>query len=90
MHQVVSDRINENIASLVQSGMYRAINTDETKTNELYAIQFISDAYTLKNDTTIDGQVISAGKLVVKAQYLSQCNKIPIGIENNNHFNIPL
>ena len=29
IHQVVLDRITENMASLVQSGMYGAINTDE-------------------------------------------------------------
>ena len=48
--------------------MYGAINTDETTTNGLYVIQLISEAYTLQNNTTIDGQVISAGELVVKAQ----------------------
>ena len=36
----------------------------------LYVIKFISEAYTLQNNTTIDGKVISAGELVVKAQYL--------------------
>ena len=50
--------------------MYSAINTDETTTNGFYVIQFISEAYTLQNDTTIYGQVISAGELVVKSQYL--------------------
>ena len=32
--------------------------------------KFISEAYTLQNNTKIYGQVISAGELVVKAQYL--------------------
>ena len=70
IHQVVLDGIIENMASLVQSGMYGAINTDDTTTNGFYVIQFLSEAYTLQNNTTIDGQVISAGELVVKAQYL--------------------
>ena len=61
MHQVFLDRISENMASLVQSGMYVAINTDDTTKNGFYVIQFISEAYTLQNNTTIDGQVISAG-----------------------------
>ena len=69
IHTVVFDRICENMASLVQSGMYGAINTDETTTNVFYIIQFISEAYKLQNNTTIYGQVISAGELVVKAQY---------------------
>ena len=58
------------MASLVQSGMYGAINTYDNKTNLLYIIRFLSDAYTLQNNTTIDGQVISDNELVVKAQYL--------------------
>ena len=58
------------MASLVQSGMYGYINTDDTTTNGLYVIQFLSEAYTLKNNTTIDGQVIYAGELVVKSQYI--------------------
>ena len=70
IHQVVLDGISENVASLVQSGMYGAINTDDTTTNGFNMIQFISEAYTLQNDTTIYGQVISAGELVVKSQYL--------------------
>ena len=59
--KVVLDEISENMASLVQSGMHGVINTDYTTTNGLYAIQFLSEAYTLKNNTTIDGQVISDG-----------------------------
>ena len=58
------------MASIVQSGMYGDINTDYTTTNGFYVIQFLSDAYTLQNNTTIDGQIISAGELVVKAQYI--------------------
>ena len=58
------------MASLVQSGMYGAINTAENTSNELYVIQFISEAYTLQNNTKIDEHVISAGELVVKAKYI--------------------
>ena len=56
--------------SLFQLGMYSAINTYYTTTNGFYVIQFLSYAYTLQGNKKIDGQVISAGKLVVKAQYL--------------------
>ena len=69
-HKVVLDRINENMDSLVQSFMYGSINTYDTTTNGFYCIKFISDAYTLQNNTTIYGKVISAGELFVKAQYL--------------------
>ena len=58
------------MASLVQSGNYGAINTADTTTNGLYVIMFISEAYTIQNNTAIVGQVISAGGLVVKAQYI--------------------
>ena len=42
IYKVVLDRISENMASLVQSGMYGDINTDDTTTIGLYVIQFIS------------------------------------------------
>ena len=58
------------MASLVQLGMYGAINTDDTTTNGFYVIQFLSDVYTLQINKKIDGQVISAVELVSKAQYL--------------------
>ena len=70
IHQVVLDFISDNVASLVQSGKYSIINTADTTTNGFYVIQFISEAYTLQNNTKIDGQIISADELVVKAQYL--------------------
>ena len=70
IHLVVLDRISDNMASLVQLGMYSAIKTDDTTTNLFYAIQFISNTYTIKSNITIDGQGIYAGELVVKAQYL--------------------
>ena len=44
IHKVVIDGISENMASLVQSGMYVAINTDETTKNKFYVIRFISEA----------------------------------------------
>ena len=58
------------MASLVQLGMHGEINTYYTITNGIYAIQFISEAYTLHNSTSIDGQVISSCELVAKAQYI--------------------
>ena len=58
------------MTSLVQSGMYGAINTYYTTSNGFYVIQFISEAYTLQNNTSIYGQVIYSGELFVKFQYL--------------------
>ena len=48
IHKVVLDGISENMASLVQSGMYGAINKDDTTTNGFYVIKLISEAYTLQ------------------------------------------
>ena len=67
---MVFDGIGKDMASLFQSGTYGAINTYENTSNGLYLIQFISEAYTLQKYITIDGQVISAGKLFFKAQCL--------------------
>ena len=58
------------MASLVESGKYVAINTTDTSTNGFYVIMYTSGAYTLKENTKIDGQIITAGELVVKAKYL--------------------
>ena len=48
IHQVVLDRISENMASLVQSGMYGFINTADNTANVFYVIQFILEANTLQ------------------------------------------
>ena len=58
------------MASLVESVKYSAINTTDTATNGFYVIVFTSEVYTLQDNTTIDGQIITAGKLFAKAQYI--------------------
>ena len=58
------------MASLFKSGKYGTINTTDTTTNVFYVIMFTSEAYTLQDNTIIDVQIITAGKLVVKPQYL--------------------
>ena len=70
IYQVFIDGISDNMASLVKSGKYGAINIDDTQTIGYYFIKFISEAYTLKNNTTIDRQIVTFGELVIKAQYL--------------------
>ena len=39
-------------------------------TNGFYVILFTSGAYTLQENTTIDGQILIAGELVFKAKYI--------------------
>ena len=70
IYKVILDGISENISSLVKSSIYGAIKIDDTTSNGLYVIKFLSEACTLQNNTTIDGEVISAGELFVKSQYL--------------------
>ena len=53
--------------SLVQPGKYGDINTADTTTNGFYVIKFISEEYTLPNNTKIYGKMIYVGELVVKA-----------------------
>ena len=70
IHKVVIERISENMASLVQSGTYGAINTNDTTANRLHLIQFISEESMIQNNTIIDRQVIYAGELVAKTEYI--------------------
>ena len=61
IHQVVIDRISDTMASLVESGKRGDIITTNTYTNGFYVIIFTSGAYTLQENTTIDGKIITAG-----------------------------
>ena len=70
IHQVVLYGMSDNMASLVESEKYGAINTTETTTNGFYVIMFRSEVYTLQYLKKIDGKVITAGELVVKAHTL--------------------
>ena len=53
------------MASLVESGKYGAINTTYTSTNGFYVIMFTSGAYKIRENTKIDGKIITVGELVV-------------------------
>ena len=70
IYQVVLDGISDNMASLIESGKYGAINTNDTSTNGFYVIKFTSRAYTLQENTIIYGKIITSGELVAKAKYL--------------------
>ena len=82
IHQVVLDGISYNMASLVESGKYGAINTTDTSTNGFYFIMFTSGAYTLQENTKIDGQIITAGELVVNAKCICSMQ-----VDNNWYWN---
>ena len=46
------------------------MNTIDTSTMGYYDIKFVSEAYTLQDNTTCEGKIVSSGGLVFKAQYL--------------------
>ena len=48
INQVVLDGIRNNIAALVQTGKYGAINTIDTNTMGYYFIKLLSENYTLQ------------------------------------------
>ena len=49
------------MASLVELYKYGAINTTDATTNGFYVIMFASEAYTIQDNTTIDGKIITDG-----------------------------
>ena len=61
IRQFVLDGISDHTALLVESGKYGAINTTDTTSNGFYVIMFTSESYTLHDNTTIDGQIITSG-----------------------------
>ena len=52
--------------SLVQTCKYGAINTNDTKTMRYYVVKYVSDTFTLQEDTTIDCQVNKSIELSIR------------------------
>ena len=73
IHQVVLDGISDDMASLVESGNYGAINTTDTSANGFYVFMLTSEAYTLQDNTTVDGQIITAGNYFLKHNIFVHC-----------------
>ena len=72
IHQVVLDRISENMYPLVEPGKYGSINTTDTETNGFYFIIFTSESYKLQDNTTIDEQIITAVFFLPKHNILGE------------------
>ena len=70
IHQVVLYGISDNMALLVESVKYGSINTTYASTNIFYVIMFTPEAYTLQDNTTIDGKFITSGEFFFKTQYI--------------------
>ena len=75
IHQVILDGISDNMDSLFQSDKYGVRNTADTSTNRFYDIKFISEAYTLQNNTKISREIISMGELVSRQNIFPPCQK---------------
>ena len=58
------------MASLVYSGNHCNINTTYKTTLGFYVLKYVSEDYTLKDDTIRDGKISTSDEFVVKAQYL--------------------
>ena len=71
MPKVVLYGISDNKSELVKNGNYGAITTADPTTMVYYVVKFLPEPYTLKEDKTVYTQVIKAGELIVKAEYLS-------------------
>ena len=59
------------MATLVQEGKYGAINTTYITKKGYNMIKCMSEYYTLQEYTTCNGQISTAGELVVKSQYMN-------------------
>ena len=76
--------ISGNIFACVQYDTYGAINKIYIMAMGYYVIKFVSEAYTLQDDNSRDGQIISSGELVFKAKYLRCIQYRQIGIGSRN------
>ena len=63
-----------NMSLIIIEGKYGAIDTDDSLWQGYYTIKFSSSPYTLQVGLSIDGQVISSGKIVCEGTYLFSIN----------------
>ena len=75
----ILDGIVMNMSLIIMEGKYGAIDTENSSCHGYYIIKFSSSTYTLQADLSIDGQVISFGRILSKGTYL-----FPISI--NSHY----
>ena len=50
---------------------YGAVDAAYTKRMIYYIVEYVSNAFTLHEDTTTDGQISDLGKLLIRAEYIS-------------------
>ena len=59
------------MSALIQNGKYGAINTADPTTMGYYVVKFLKLPYTLQDYKTFYNQVIEAGELIAKVEYIS-------------------
>ena len=59
-----------NMSLIIMEGKYGAFDTYNSSCHGYYIIKLSSYPYTLQADLSIDGQVISSGKIVCEGNYL--------------------
>ena len=58
-----------NMSLIITKGKYGALDTDDSSCYGYYIIKFYSSLYTLQADLSIDGKVISSGKIIREGTY---------------------
>ena len=64
------DGISGNMAALVETGKYGAINKTDTTKMGYYVIKFLSEDYTWQEGSTCDGQIRTSAEISIKSQYM--------------------
>ena len=75
------------MALLVPSGKYGDKNATDSTTMGYYVIMFVSEYYTLQEETTCGGKISTDGESVVKAKYLIYMREKKKGIGSENSSN---
>ena len=70
IHKVVLSGIIENNASFFQSYEYGTTSTTYPTKLGYYVVKYVSEAYILHDNTTCNGKISTAEKLVVRCQYI--------------------
>ena len=78
-----------NISLIITKVKYGALDTDDSSCHGCYIIKFYSMPYTLQADLSIDGQVISSGKIVYEGTYFFPIsnNYIYYGLQKTKYIN---
>jgi hypothetical protein len=72
IHQMILNSIAGQMAATIEKNSFGVVNTDDQRTDGFYVIKFLSKAYTLQEDITVNDELLKSGTLVCDAEYQSQ------------------